>query len=155
MGYYVRYFLTEPRTLTLESLEELVPQIDPSLAVDADFLLLNDEEWAQIEISDTTRGYLRQDVASALRWAEEKEDVEELKAELKQAQAVIFLRLLSPAFARENFPKLHLLYFWLLRNWRGVWMDDRGYEFILSHGRGAWGGEDDTPPEDAAPPQTP
>lgn len=121
MSYYIRYVLTADKEVTLIEMEKALQQVNPRYGMDEDILLLNDEEYGQIEINAVGDGIFEGDIKLLEGLAEEKENKLSLLTTLKAAKSMVTVQpIWKDKDDEETLKVLDPLFDWLLVNRVGL-----------------------------------
>ena len=126
MSHCIRYFITESKMIDLTDLEAGIRQINPGYEIDADILLLDEEEYGQIDINEPGDGLFESELELARRFAEKKAGRDRLQATLQDAKRLVVAQAIWSGSDEETIDALRGMFGWLQQNYRGILMDEGG-----------------------------
>jgi len=129
MTYYVRYVLTEAKEITLPQLEAGLQEVNAGYSIDGDLLVLDDEEFGQIDILRRGTPLFEGDLETLQRYAAKKSSKDSLLATLQEAQSIVTVQVIWSLDDEETLSIIDPLFYWLLDNRRGIVVVEGGFFF--------------------------
>ena len=126
MTYYVRYAVTDDKPIILSEIEKGLQQVNPGYEIDADYLILEGQEYGQIDISLPGSDLFEDDLELMRAFAEEKEKHEFLLSELQKVTSLIVVQAIWSNDRTETLKVIEGMFEWLMNNHKGVLMDEGG-----------------------------
>lgn len=132
MSYYIRYVLTTSEAISLPELEKALQEVNASYCIDGDILLLDDEEFGQIDIRSRGDRIFASDLRQLQQFASEKQNRASLLPILQQAESIVTVQPIWSREDEETLAVIEPLFDWLLANRRGLLAIEGGSFFTSS-----------------------
>ena len=126
MSYYIRFVLTDDQSITLSQLEQALQATNPDYEIDGDIIVLDDEEFGQIEINERGDPLCDSDLELLREIAEQKQGKATLLAALNNAKSLIVVQPIWSREGEETLKVLSPLFHWLLENRKGLLASEGG-----------------------------
>ncbi len=126
MTYYIRYALTDDRPIELTEIKGGLHSVNPNYFVDADMIVLGDNDCGKISIEDKLSDMSGDDLALMKESAEQSENSDFLLAALHKATSLVVVQAFFSGHKEETSQILQAMLKWLMENRSGLLMDEDG-----------------------------
>jgi hypothetical protein len=128
VSFYIRYVLTDDRTVSLGELEGALRQIGQAYAIDGDLIKFGEAGYGLIDITHRGDPICDDDLDLLSRLAEKKRHREVIRATVRDAKGLVCVQPLNTQGARTG-EVLAPIWDWLLANRAGLLAWEGGHFF--------------------------